>query len=460
MPFNESSSIPDQRFSSRGVVPNKYYVLPMASKRKLPAETPWSPSDKTRNLGVELLMAVAHSMPRKGCNRTESDDESSDAQSHYEQPQEESVRWYSKLHATTGVEMDQRKRQRVEPYPTEHHLMLHEESPVLVERRVELGGHVLPAHETLSPVVSLRTAVKPSPSFVARTSEENPTSNKPFPCKFCDASFMSELQRSKHHNAHNKGRLSHVCSQCHVAVSNLNIHMRIHTNTRPFQCPHCDQAFTVSGSLNRHLRTHSGARPYKCPDCPKACSSSSDLKKHLRIHSGERPYKCNLCPKAFTVSGSLKNHLRTHTGERPYQCSQCYQSFTRSGDLKNHVRIHTGDRPYKCTLCPKAFSVSGSLKNHMRTHTGERPYCCSGCTKSFTTSSDLKKHKRSQHCITGDCNTSGTESTPHSPRSPVSEAPTTPNSPTMDGDESFAHTETELEPLVLTNKIKVEHLWA
>eukprot|EP00808_Paulinella_micropora_P031643 g73352.t1 len=282
------------------------------------------------------------------------------------------------------------------------------------------------------------SASKPSSRGVKKLEKEKETSRrtslpdqKPFACEFCRASFMSELQRSKHHNAHKKGRLSHVCSQCEVAVSNLNIHMRIHTNTRPFQCPHCDQAFTVSGSLNRHLRTHSGARPYKCPNCPKACSSSSDLKKHLRIHSGERPYKCNLCPKAFTVSGSLKNHLRTHTGERPYQCNQCAQSFTRSGDLKNHMRIHTGDRPYKCTECSKAFSVSGSLKNHLRTHTGERPYTCGGCQKSFTTSSDLKKHRRFQQCNSSDGSESvGSDSVEMSNSSPMS--PTSSDAPTED----------------------------
>eukprot|EP00808_Paulinella_micropora_P009177 g34950.t1 len=379
--------------SSAFHAPMKRGFLPVANKLQsdLHVRTPEIPKRKvspvdemTRDLGVELLMAVAHGRPRYG---------------YYTKDEE---------HPKVSHENERPfKRQNLgEPKPC----------PKLKpdEQHVE---HVVivPASSN----VLIRTPTAATREISESSQDDSMSLNaKPYPCCFCEASFMSELQRSKHHNAHKKGRLSHVCTQCNVAVSNLNIHMRVHTNTRPFQCPHCDQAFTVSGSLNRHLRTHSGARPYKCPDCPKACSSSSDLKKHLRIHSGERPYKCSLCPKAFTVSGSLKNHLRTHTGERPYQCNQCSQSFTRSGDLKNHVRIHTGDRPYKCSQCPKAFSVSGSLKNHMRTHTGERPYNCDGCVKSFTTSSDLKKHKRSQHCM----ESLSEPDSPVSPASPVSDS--------------------------------------
>ncbi|CAG0885347.1 unnamed protein product, partial [Cyprideis torosa] len=103
----------------------------------------------------------------------------------------------------------------------------------------------------------------------------------------------------------------------------------------------CEKQFKWTTSLEVHYRVHTNERPFECHICSKRFSRSGDLKKHNRVHTGERPYRCQLCPSAFTQSNSLKSHLRTHTGETPFECDLCGKQFTRSFSMRQHKKkIH------------------------------------------------------------------------------------------------------------------------
>ena len=70
----------------------------------------------------------------------------------------------------------------------------------------------------------------------------------------------------------------------------------------------CDQRFSKSSNLNSHLKIHTEEKPSQCDWCGQQFFQRGHLKMktHLRIHSGENPSKCDFCEKKFN---SLTNAI-------------------------------------------------------------------------------------------------------------------------------------------------------
>uniref|UniRef100_A0A8C4XGC8 Zinc finger protein 384 n=1 Tax=Erpetoichthys calabaricus TaxID=27687 RepID=A0A8C4XGC8_ERPCA len=171
------------------------------------------------------------------------------------------------------------------------------------------------------------------------------------------------------------GNKSYRCRMCAVTFfskSEMQLHSKSHTETKPHKCPHCSKTFANSSYLAQHIRIHSGAKPYTCSYCQKSFRQLSHLQQHTRIHTGDRPYKCVHpgCEKAFTQLSNLQSHRRQHNKDKPFKCHNCHRAYTDSASLEVHLATHTVKhaKVYSCGMCNRAYTSETYLMKHMRKH--------------------------------------------------------------------------------------------
>lgn len=134
---------------------------------------------------------------------------------------------------------------------------------------------------------------------------------------------------------------------------------------------HFSSACSSSSSLTRKEHPESSATsPFRCDRCDQSFPCLSNLQGHVRIHTQSRRFTCPeaSCGKEFALRRNLHIHMRSHTGDRPYSCPVCAKRFARKENRKAHLKLHSGVKPFSCSICSKTFARKSHLSEHGRTH--------------------------------------------------------------------------------------------
>ncbi|XP_066036173.1 zinc finger protein 607-like isoform X2 [Chamaea fasciata] len=270
-----------------------------------------------------------------------------------------------------------------------------------------------------------------------------------------DASFRNFVENLKDTYPSNSNTFqTYRCQHCNYATALLNnfrLHLKIHTDERPFVCEECNEAFKTSSHLQKHSllhvkngqefgnclfverclenpelhrEIHRGTYPERDFDSCKGSNSSlvdsevcgvqrgvqSGTANDVQAQSQPLLYQCAECSYATGILGNLELHIRTHTGEKPYSCTVCQKTFRTSSHLKRHRLTHLNVGHFKCMTCDYSADKWLSLKQHLASHTGEgtsspgclyeheelpvKTYRCEECGYCTTHSGNLKLHLR------------------------------------------------------------------
>ena len=235
-------------------------------------------------------------------------------------------------------------------------------------------------------------------SALKRHSQKH-TGQDAFPCPKCPLTFPSRKQQQLHQERDHWGSTPitcHVCGKVFRKVRNLEEHLVLHTEEKPYACQTCGERFQYRQALCRHRRSHK-ASFFKCQECGVEFHLQSQYKLHLIKHLAILPHLCSVCGAAFPSPYLLKKHAVTH-GQKQFVCEHCGKAFHHKFGHKMHVRTHLEVKPFPCSLCDKSFVSGGKLKLHYSVvHQGIKPHQCDQCDARFAHASALQDHVTGTH---------------------------------------------------------------
>ncbi|CAB1317826.1 unnamed protein product [Coregonus sp. 'balchen'] len=144
---------------------------------------------------------------------------------------------------------------------------------------------------------------------------------KPHLCSICGQSFRHGSSYRLHLRVHHDDK-RYECDECgktFIRHDHLTKHQKIHSGEKAHQCEECGKCFRRHDHLTVHYKSvHLGEKVWqKCPVCQQTFRIKKTLTKHMVIHSDARPFNCPHCSATFKRKDKLKYH-RDHVHSAKY----------------------------------------------------------------------------------------------------------------------------------------------
>lgn len=172
----------------------------------------------------------------------------------------------------------------------------------------------------------------------------------------------------QHQQSNDEESPQHQCAYCgmvlyskakklrHLQFSCTALYKPRKSNAK--QCPKCNKKFNSTG-LSRHMQFCSlGTTKKECPNCGRAFNKSSNLNRHVNLgYCTRKKFQCKFCLAWYGKSAALTRHLNNgcpnaatanvegaspKRSDSPTQgrveCPHCYSRFTRPSNLNRHLK--------------------------------------------------------------------------------------------------------------------------